>query len=112
MRRTRWGRERPSTPRRGRWSQAEIARLKDLFGLKDERAIARELNRPVESVRQTQEESFVSTARFTDQDRFWRERFEPGEDGLLGVGQALCWRRVREVEVELGNIDAEVRLHR
>ena len=61
-------------------------------------------------VRQAQEESLVSAARFTDQDRLWRERFEPGEDGLLGVGETLCWRRVREVEVELGNIDAEIRL--
>ena len=58
------------------------------------------------------EQSFVSAARFTDQDRLWREGLEPGEDGLLGVGEALCWRGVREVEVELGDIDAVVRLHR
>jgi hypothetical protein len=67
---------------------------------------------PADSVRQAQEESFVSAARFTDQDRLWRERLEPGEDGLLGIGEALGRRRVREVEVELGDIDAEVRLHR
>ena len=66
----------------------------------------------VESVRQAQEESFVSAARFTDQDRLWRERFEPGKDGFLGIRDSLCWRRVLEVEVELGDIDAEVRLHR
>lgn len=65
-----------------------------------------------ESVRQAQEESFVSAARFTDQNRLWRERFEPGEDGCLRVGEAICRRRVREVEVELGDIDAEIRLHR
>ena len=54
-----------------------------------------------EGVRQAQEESFISAARFTDQDRLWRERFEPGEDGLLGIGEALGRRRVREVEMEL-----------
>ncbi|MBI5364230.1 MAG: hypothetical protein HZA53_13710 [Planctomycetes bacterium] len=51
MRRTTWGEERSATPRRGRWSQAEIARLKELYGLRDEKSIARELNRPVASVR-------------------------------------------------------------
>jgi hypothetical protein len=66
---------------------------------------------PVDSVRQAQKESFVSAARFTDQDRLRRERSQPGEDGLRGIGEALCWRGVREVEVELGNIDTEVRLH-
>lgn len=63
MRRARWGRERPATPRRGRWSQAEIARLKDLYGLKEERAIARELNRPLESVRRMARAVFPGIAR-------------------------------------------------
>ncbi|MBK7874162.1 MAG: hypothetical protein IPJ77_00140 [Planctomycetes bacterium] len=51
MRRTTWGEERSASPRRGRWSQAEIARLRELYGLRDEKSIARELNRPVASVR-------------------------------------------------------------
>lgn len=51
MRRTTWGEERSATPRRGRWSQAEIARLRELYGLRDEKFISRELNRPVASVR-------------------------------------------------------------
>lgn len=51
VRRTTWGEERSATPRRGRWSQAEIARLRELYGLRDEKSIARELNRPVASVR-------------------------------------------------------------
>jgi hypothetical protein len=46
-----WGEERPSTPRRGRWSQAEIAQLKELYGLRDDKAIARELSRSEASVR-------------------------------------------------------------
>ena len=63
MRRARWGRERPATPRRGRWSQAEIARLKEFYGLKDERTIARDLNRPIESVRRMAAKLFPSTVR-------------------------------------------------
>jgi hypothetical protein len=51
LRRTTWGEERSATPRRGRWSQAELARLRELYGLRDEKSIARELNRPVASVR-------------------------------------------------------------
>lgn len=49
------GNPRASAPRRGRWSQAEIARLKELYGLRDEAAIARELNRPVATVRKMAE---------------------------------------------------------
>ena len=63
MRRAKWGEQRPATPRRGRWSQAEIARLKELYGLRDERAIARELGRPVASVRKLAETMFRPAVR-------------------------------------------------
>lgn len=63
VRRTTWGTERSTTPRRGRWSQSEIARLRELFGLRDERAIARELNRPVASVRKMAEQVFDAPSR-------------------------------------------------
>jgi hypothetical protein len=63
LKKARWGTERPATPRRGRWSQAEIARLKEFYGLKDERAIARELNRPVDSVRRMAESLFPSAVK-------------------------------------------------
>lgn len=63
MRRARWGRERPATPRRGRWSQAEIARLKEFYGLRDERAIARDLNRPIDSVRRMAASLFPAALR-------------------------------------------------
>lgn len=55
MRGPAWGNDKASGPRRGRWSQAEIARLKELYGLRDERSIARELNRPVSTVRKMAE---------------------------------------------------------
>jgi len=50
-------------PKRGRWSQAEQARLKELYGLRDEGAIARELNRPVASVRKMADRLFSGEAR-------------------------------------------------
>ena len=45
-----WGAPDPSSPRRGRWSQAEIARLRELYGLRDDESIARELGRSAGSV--------------------------------------------------------------
>lgn len=58
MRGARWGGIRTDQPRRGRWSQAEIARLRELYGLKNDVAIARELNRPEASVRKMAEQVF------------------------------------------------------
>ena len=45
------GHQESEGPRRGRWSEAERARLQELYGLRDDAAIGRELNRPVASVR-------------------------------------------------------------
>ncbi len=58
MRGTGWGEERPQGPRRGRWSQLEVARLRELYGLRDDKAIAREMNRPLASVRRMAEQLF------------------------------------------------------
>ena len=58
MRGSNGGGNRSAAPRRGRWSQAEQARLKQLYGLRDDAAIARELNRPVASVRRMAERLF------------------------------------------------------
>jgi hypothetical protein len=61
---SRWGGGgKSSSPRRGRWSQAEIARLQELYGLRDDEAIARELNRPVGSVRKMADQVFRRAAR-------------------------------------------------
>jgi hypothetical protein len=51
LHRLKWGEEPSEKPRRGRWSQSEVAILRDLYGLRDEQAIARELRRSAESVR-------------------------------------------------------------
>lgn len=50
-------------PRRGRWSQAELARLRGLYGVRDNHAIARELGRPVQSVRRMAETIFPKGPR-------------------------------------------------
>ena len=52
------GKNRSAAPRRGRWSQAEQARLRKLYGLRDDASIARDLNRPVASVRRMAEKLF------------------------------------------------------
>jgi signal transduction histidine kinase len=44
--------------KRGRWSKAELARLRELYGLRDLAAIARELRRPVASVQQVAQRLF------------------------------------------------------
>ena len=63
-----WGAERPDSaephrPRRGRWSQAEVARLKDMYGLRDDEAIARELDRSPESIRRMAQSLFRGVQR-------------------------------------------------
>ena len=58
-----WGPERSKTPRRGRWSQAEIGRLRELYGLRDDESIAKEMCRPVESVQKMAEQIFATTRR-------------------------------------------------
>jgi DNA-binding CsgD family transcriptional regulator len=40
----------PPASKRGRWSIAELARLRELYGLRDDAVIARELKRPVTSI--------------------------------------------------------------
>jgi hypothetical protein len=63
LRATKWGGDKPTSPRRGRWSQSEVARLRELYGLRDERSIARELGRPVASVRKMAHNLFPAAAR-------------------------------------------------
>jgi hypothetical protein len=53
-----WNGRKGGTPRKGRWTQAELARLREQYGLRDERAIARELNRSVASVQKMGAELF------------------------------------------------------
>jgi hypothetical protein len=58
MRGRKWGTDQSDRPRRGRWSQAEIARLKDLYGRKPLGQISKELNRPTASIERMAESLF------------------------------------------------------
>ena len=49
--------------RKGRWTRAEIDRLKDMYGLRPEAAIARDLGRSVASVRKMADELFRTASR-------------------------------------------------
>ncbi|MEO6709676.1 MAG: hypothetical protein ABIP42_08855 [Planctomycetota bacterium] len=55
MNRLAWGEPRPEGPRRGRWTQDEIAHLQDWYGLRDLETLARELARKPESVQKQAE---------------------------------------------------------
>jgi hypothetical protein len=50
-------------PRRGRWTFEEIERFKQLWGLRDEAAIARELQRSVASLRKLARKEFGGPVR-------------------------------------------------
>ena len=63
LQRPRWAGEKPTSPRRGRWSAEEVARFKDLFGLKDEAVVARELCRSVASVRKMAQSIYAREPR-------------------------------------------------
>ncbi len=62
MFRYQWDGRKGDGTRKGRWTQAELSRLKDQFGVRDERLIARELNRSVASVRKMGEDLFRDVA--------------------------------------------------
>jgi hypothetical protein len=63
VQRLNWGDERPDKARRGRWTPQEIALLKDLYGLRNEAEIARELNRTPASVRRKAQSLFETAAK-------------------------------------------------
>ena len=58
-----WGENGSPKARKGRWSQAEIARLREMYGLRDDKAIARELHRSPASVRRMADSLFRQSAR-------------------------------------------------
>ncbi len=63
MRGSNWGPEKSDRPRRGRWGRAEIACLREMYGLWDDEVIAREVNRPVKSVRKMAETLFPEVTK-------------------------------------------------
>lgn len=105
MRGSRWGGEQSDRPRRGRWSQAEVARLKELYGLKDDESIARELNRPVASVRKMAETIFPVATRTGP----WTAAELQKLKRYLGVAEyeilaRILGRSVDEVKAQVGDL--------
>jgi hypothetical protein len=105
------GVHRLSAPRRGRWSQAEQARLRELYGLRDDAAIARELNRLVSSVRKMAEKLFPNRVKSGP----WTAREAEDLKRYLGATTPetiarILGRSVKEVEdriLELGRIQRD-----
>jgi hypothetical protein len=97
-----WGEQSPESPRKGRWSQVEVSLLKDLYGLRDVKAIARELSRSEESVRRKAESLFESAERSGPWTGHEVERLK----SFLGLNTPeviarILGRRVEEVQREI-----------
>ena len=92
---------RGAKPRRGRWSQSEVARLKELYGLREDAAIARELNRPLSSVRKMAEKIFPVVERTGP----WSEEEVERLKEYLGASKPAVIARI------LGRPEAEVSEH-
>jgi len=63
VRSTNKGKGSATTSKHGRWSKAEQARLREIYGLRDDVVIARELKRPVASVRRVAQSLFPQETR-------------------------------------------------
>ncbi len=104
------GGEHSSAPRRGRWSEEEIERLGELYGLRDEQSIARELNRTVASVRRMVAEIFSGAARTGP----WTEAEVERLKRYIGVAKtgviARIFRRTHaDVDRKLTELSRQVR---
>jgi hypothetical protein len=94
----------------GRWSSAELSRLRAIYGLRDDAVIARELKRPVESVRRVAQRLFSEATKsgpWTPSETLELKRY-------LGATSAeviarILGRSVEEVQVqvlELGRVQS------
>lgn len=99
MRGSRWGGDQSDRPRRGRWSVGEVARLKELYGLKDDEAIAKDLGRPVSSVKRMARTLFPGTLR----EGPWSEEEIQNLKRYIGVANEEIIGRI------LGRTPAEVK---
>jgi len=94
--------------RRGRWTQAEIDRLKDLYGRRDDATLARELGRPLASVRRMAAELFPVRER-TDP---WTDQETEQLKSYLGatppdVIARILGRAPAEVEQRIQDLDSD-----
>lgn len=94
--------------RRGRWTQGEIDRLKELYGRRDDVAVARELGRSLASVRRMAAELFPATTR----DGPWSEGETERLKSYLGatppeVIARILGRPASDVEARIEELDRE-----
>ncbi len=106
MRGTRWGGDQSDRPRRGRWSQAEVARLKEMYGLKPVEYIAKELNRPKASIQRMADSLFPKVER----EGAWTEAEVERLKRFLGICEVetiarIFGRAVRDVEDHIAEFD-------
>ncbi len=67
-----WGQEPTAAPRVGQWSTESVARFRELFGLRDEASIARELKCNLATVRAMAEDLYAEAAKvgpWTEEER-------------------------------------------
>lgn len=100
-----WGGEKPNAPRRGRWSTEEVAQFREMYGLRDDRTIARELKRSLASVRSMAESLYEGEPKQGP----WSEEEVEKLRQYLGAStmQALCrvmGRSQEDVEAKIAGL--------
>lgn len=105
MPKPRWGKP-PATPRRGRWSTEEIARLRELYGHRTRASIGRELGRTPEAVRRTADALYANqeliTGPWTEQElALLRECL--GASDLIALSRILA-RSVSDLEEQIAKL--------
>lgn len=105
MPKPRWGKP-PATPRRGRWSTEELARLRELYGHRTRASIGRELGRTPEAVRRTADSIYANQALSLGP---WSEaevallRECLGASDLVALGRILA-RSITDVEEQIARL--------
>lgn len=106
MQKPRWGGDRPSSLRRGRWSAEELARFRELYGLRDERSLARELNRSISSIRKLARSLYddqpLRTGPWSDEEEGRLRRFL-GASTLETLRHVLA-REARDIEDKVAEL--------
>jgi hypothetical protein len=96
-------------PRRGRWTLEEIERFKQLWGLRDEAAIARELQRSVASLRKLARKEFAGPVRTGpwSAEEVQRLKRYLGASRLETIGQVIG-RSVEDIRARLAQLAVDV----
>lgn len=108
MPKPRWGRP-PATPRRGRWSTEELARLRELYGHRTRASIGRELGRTPEAVRRTTDALYANqelTEGPWSEAEVYLLRECLGASDLVALGRILA-RSISDVEQQISQLSQQ-----